>query len=221
MRITAGAATHRKIANNSREKNGPKYLLRSHLRPLVSLSPQRLHGGRACLLLSYLVVEACKLDLRSVLRLLMDVKSDHVQLWSQVLDLKESMGDVSVRFKASEEKLAVRQIYCALNEKMLRRAAAHLGINMDAFWKKYKGSNIKSLQYRPELQRAWSDMQAQLGFGETPGELWNIIVDGRHEFDHFVHDGSFTKLSSELLRKVAETVFVGDKARHKHGFLYV
>lgn len=51
--------------------------------------------------------------------------------------------------------------------------------------------------------------------------LWNIIADGRHEFDCFVHDESFTKLSSESLRKVAETVFVGDKARHKHGFLYV
>lgn len=111
------------------------------------------------------------LNLRSVLRLLVDVKSDNVQLWTQVLDLKESLGNVSLRLKASEDKLAIRQIYCALNEKMLRRAAAHLGMDMDAFWKRYKGSNIKSLQYRPELQCAWSNMQAQLGFGESPGEI--------------------------------------------------
>lgn len=88
-------------------------------------------------------------------------------------------------------------------------------------WKKNRGSNIESLQSQPELRNAWSRIQAQLGIDESPGELWNIIPDGRHEFDHVVHAESFPKLSSESLRQVAETIFVGDKARHKHGFLHI
>ena len=74
----------------------------------------------------------------------------------QVLDLKESLNDVKNKLKASEDKLAVRQIFCALNEKLLRAAAAYFQMDMDSFWKKYRGSNIKSLQYKPELQNVWS-----------------------------------------------------------------
>ena len=104
---------------------------------------------------------------------------------------------------------------------MLRAAAALLPIDIEAFWKKYKGSNITVLTRKPELQRAWSQLQAQLGIAESPDELWDLITDGRHELDQFVHTDSFTKLSSESLRQAAETVFMGNKARHKQGFLYV
>jgi hypothetical protein len=78
---------------------------------------------------SYLTVLPEKLlqDIKTILHLLVDVKQDNAQLWQEVLRLKDRLVEVEAQLKTSNENLALRQLYHALNEKLLRYIAADAG----------------------------------------------------------------------------------------------
>jgi chromosome segregation ATPase len=173
-----------------------------------------------------------KNDLNTVLRLLVNAKTDNAELWGQVVglseeikqlkeelkDTREEVKDLHKKLELSHDQLAVRQIYHALNEKLLREVCRVLHISTQALWDK-KVSNVGALRKRADTKSAWEKIAQRLNITDSAGDFWEELKDGKHEFDIFVHDGSYPEYSYEELQGVAERVFVGDMAKHKVAFL--
>jgi hypothetical protein len=159
-------------------------------------------------------------DLNKLLHLLVDSKRDNAQLWEQVRE------EIEMLKKHHKDKVkAVRQIYHAVNEKLLRRLIALTGLTEKDFWKKYKTTNIGNIIHHPDLMNMWTTLQKQFKFSESPAQLWSKIYDGKHEFDVFVHTWCCSHFShypyQELVDNVVPTVFVGDLQKFEPGFMDV
>lgn len=120
--------------------------------------------------------------------------------------------------QASKERLTIRQVYHALNEKLLRLVITLSGMTPKAFWA-LDVSNISKIEKHPSLRKAWTRVQSMCGTKLSPKELWDNIVEGKSEFDTFVHKGSFEVVGYEQLLEISERVFVGEQEKLKSGFL--
>lgn len=159
-------------------------------------------------------------DLNTLLHLLVDVKNDNAQLWVQIVQLKEQMDADQARISKLEDtvrdlkttistqgcKLAMRQVLHAVNEKLLRRAAAIAApdLPLAQFWSKYKVRNVGEMKYEAALLDAWESMSSDFGLFSDPRRFWDYLRDLKGGFDAYVHDGSFPRLSVEELTAAAE-----------------
>ncbi len=158
-------------------------------------------------------------DLSKVLHLLVDAKRDNAQLWEQLITMKEELEQLKAQLTTKESFLAVRQVYHAVNEKLLRRLIGLTGLQEKTFWKKYKTTNIGHIIYQKDLMQLWPTLQQQFNISEAPDELWSKIHDGKEVFDKFVHSTSFQHFPhSELVAKVMPTVFVGELEKFEPAF---
>jgi cell division septum initiation protein DivIVA len=173
-------------------------------------------------------------DLNTVLHLLVDVKNDNAQLWAQIVQLKDQLDASNARIAELEGqldaskariaelegtvsdlkaiittqgyKLAMRQVLHALNEKLLRRAAAIAapGLTLAQFWSKYKVRNIGQMKCDPVLLTAWRSMSDDLELLPDPRDFWEDLKDLKSDLDAFVHDGSFPRMTFNELTEAAE-----------------
>jgi hypothetical protein len=124
----------------------------------------------------------------------------------------------AAELQASKERLTIRQVYHALNEKLLRRVIVMSGMTDKDFWN-LDISNISKVEKHGHLRKAWCRVQKDCGIKLSAKELWDGIVEGKHEFDTFVHKGSFEVVGYKKLLEIAERVFVGEHEKLKPGFL--
>lgn len=149
-----------------------------------------------------------------MIRLSKEVK----QLREELKDNQKQLKDMKRKLELSHDQLAVRQVYHALNEKLLREVCRELCISTQALWDR-KVSNVGALRKRPDTKGAWEKIAQRLDIKDSAGDFWEVLKDGKHEFDVFVHDGSYPECSYEELKCVATRLFVGDMAKHEAAFL--
>ena len=164
-------------------------------------------------------------QIEDILFLSTDLKWDIAIIWSELGELtrelaesKTELADTAARLQASEEQLAIRQMFFALNEKLLRKVAAVMGISPDQLWRD-RIHNIGKLSAH-RYQLPWQQIQTELGFADTPQELWEDICSGRADLDQCVHDGSFKHLSDSELLAAADSIFVGEREKFKPTFVF-
>jgi hypothetical protein len=178
-------------------------------------------------------------DFQTLLHLLVDAKRDNARLWEQVVNLREELDLTKVwlessssetrklreefdlyKKQVSEEKFAVRQVYHALNEKLLRKVASMASKDINSLWK-LRISNIGGIQRHADLMKAWHKLQRDFDITETPSEFWTALTDGKHPFDIHVHQGSFTAYPYSTLKdEIVEKVFIDELEGHKCTFSY-
>lgn len=173
-------------------------------------------------------------DLNTILHVLVDVKNDNAQLWAQIVQLKDQLDASKARIAALDDKveagevriaeiegtvldlkaiiatqgckLAMRQVLHALNEKLLRRAAAIAapGLTLAQFWSKYKVRNVGQMKYDSALLSAWRSLSDDLELISDPRHFWDDLKDLKSDLDAFVHVGSFPRLTFDELTQAAE-----------------
>jgi hypothetical protein len=143
-----------------------------------------------------------------------------VQVEGQLFDVRAELSDVRATLTSTQQRLAVRQIYHALNEKLLRKMSRALGMDIQSFWKT-RVSNVGGFRRTPDMMRVWRDFQAAYDIDDDPSTFWEELKDGKFAFDCFVHAGSFPSYRYEEVLEIADAVFVGQHERHRWGFLRV
>lgn len=175
--------------------------------------------------LSQMVNAISPISLNDVSELLHQVTNsigDNNVLVAEVNILRNEVQQLKAKLESKETHLAVRQIYHAVNEKLLRKLIELVGLPAKAFWQKYKISDIGQVVHHRDLGQVWPAVQQQFQFSESPAELWDMIASGKHEFDRFVHESSFPHFSyQELQSTVAPSVFDGDLEKYEAAFLHV
>lgn len=118
----------------------------------------------------------------------------------------------------SKERLTIRQVYHALNEKLLLRVLAFSGLTPKEFWA-LGVTNIGKVEKHVKLLQPWSRVQSECKIKISAKDLWENITEGKSGFDSFVHKGSFQVVGYEALLGMTERIFVGEFEKFKPGFL--
>ena len=126
-------------------------------------------------------------------------------------------------YKSSQQELAVRQIYHALNDKMLLRVAQKTNQSVRQLFNN-RVTNVGGL-VKPEYRKAWKELQKELSITEDPAGFWELLKDNKDPFDKFVHEDSYDAVKplsyDELKTDVAAEVFVGDREKYEPTFQYL
>lgn len=173
--------------------------------------------------LAEMLPDSLKKDLNTLLHLLVDCKNDNARLWSEIVELKERLQRQEDRLRVSHGKLAIRQVYHAVNEKLMRQFATEIGVPVQRLWDK-RISNVGGLGRLKPGADHWPPFAQRYGLSDeetpqSPAEIWQQIKDGKHHFDTYVHEGSFPHFSAAELREIADNEFVGEKTAYKAAFL--
>lgn len=161
---------------------------------------------------------------------LTDSQEGQILLWQAVCALESRLSMVELEleqtkksYKSSQQELAVRQIYHALNEKILFRVAQKTNQQVQQLWKN-RVTSVGGLA-KPEYRKAWKELQKELGITEDPATFWELLKENKAPFDKFVHQDSFDVVKplsyDEVKSEVAAKVFVGEREKFEPTFHYL
>ncbi len=134
--------------------------------------------------------------------------------------MKDNLKQVQDQLEVVHEKLALRQVIQALNDKLLRSLAATMQMPVQRLWDRHIHS-IGKLPKDGAYSAAWSSMQHHLQIPFKAKELQSDIRESREGLDGFVRVGGFRHLSDDELRLAADRHFIGDQERLKPTFLFI
>jgi hypothetical protein len=159
-------------------------------------------------------------DIKTLLHLLVDVKSDNAQLWQQVLQIKDELEKVKGSMRDMQERLAVREVMAACNEKWIRETARRGNKGFAYLWKNHL-YNIRYVAGDSALSVAWKELLDELQTDEKDARsLWGAFKHVKGALDRFVHVDSFPRFTYQQLKsEVADRVFVGRHGQFKEDFL--
>lgn len=161
-----------------------------------------------------------KAELVEVQAELVEVKAELAEKTTRLVQVEGQLSEVKATLTSTQQRLAVRQIYHALNEKLLRKMSRALGMDIQSFWKT-RVSNVGGFRRSTDMMRVWRDFQAAYDIDDDPSTFWEELKDGKLAFDCFVHAGSFPSYRYDEVLEIADAVFVGEHERHRWGFLRV
>lgn len=159
-------------------------------------------------------------DIKTILHLLVDVKADNAQLWHQVLQIKEELEKVKGNLRDMQERLAVREVMAACNEKWIRETARRGNKGFGYLWKNHLFS-IRNVASDMALSGAWTQLLQELQTEEKDAKrLWGAFKHVKGALDKFVHVDSFPRFTYQQLKtEVADRVFVGKNRQFREDFL--
>lgn len=119
-----------------------------------------------------------------------------------------------------QERLAVRAVMDACNEKWIRETARRGNKDFTYLWKNHL-FGIRDVATDSTLSGAWTQLLEELKTEEKDAKrLWGVFKHVKGAFDLFVHVDSYPKFTYEELKTdVADRVFVGNNRQFKEGFL--
>ena len=122
------------------------------------------------------------------------------------------------------EKMALRQIYHAFNEKCLHMIAQNLGMKTSDFFSVYSIRNIGDLNdptiLKEELPKtigtirindAWGHIQQQHAIPLDSKSVWDAIRKTKRPLDEYIHGSAFTKLVGDDLIEAAKKHIINEE----------
>lgn len=161
---------------------------------------------------------------------LADSQESQLLLWQAIIALESRLSTVEAELdrtkklcNSSQQELAVRQIYHALNDKILLRVAQMVNQNVRQLFNN-RVTSVGGLS-KPEYRKAWRDLQKEVGIIEDATGFWDLLKDNKDPFDKFVHKDSYDAVKvlsyDELKTNVAAEVFIGDREKYEPTFQYL
>eukprot|EP00835_Amoeboradix_gromovi_P000857 NODE_32_length_32166_cov_0.707737.p10 type:complete len:205 gc:universal NODE_32_length_32166_cov_0.707737:15760-15146(-) len=130
-------------------------------------------------------------------------------------NLKMDLEHQQLKHNEVEAKFRARQIIYACNEKLLRALVPKLNITEAEFWRTYSFNNLHQVlkSKKPEIQRAWTQVCAELGIKRDFGTEYKYLSK---DLNVFIHSDSFKQVfNMEELKSEADTVFGTDSVAKK------
>ena len=158
-------------------------------------------------------------NLNTAFHLLVDCKTDNARLQAETVDLREQLHACKHVMQDSQATFAIRQVYRAVNEKLMRKFACELGVPVQTLWKSWI-SNMGGLGRLPAAKQTWKHFAARYGIDDEPRGLWDQLRDGKQLFGTLKHEGRGLQFTVAEMRQVADKVFVGDTEAYKPAFLH-
>lgn len=153
-------------------------------------------------------------DIKTILHLLVDVKVDNV------MQIKDELEKVKGELRDMRERLAVREVMAACNEKWIRETARRGNVAFKYLWKNHLFS-IRNVAADLVLSGAWKQLLEELHTEEKDAKrLWGAFKHVKGALDRFVHVDSFPRFTYEQLKtEVVDRVFVGKNRQFREDFL--